>query len=934
MSYEVGSAFLQILPSFSGVVEAISAEAEKWGDTAAQVFAETFKGIVNGELKNLSPVKVTADISEAEAKLAEIRASLDGLGNERIGVTLSEADALAKIETLRVDLDELALKSPNIRVDIDAARAEVELAALSLEAGTLGSGLNDVEGAAGGAGAGVSGLGADAESSMPEVSGLVAGVVALGVALVPIGGLALGALAALPALIAGATAGLGGLVLGFSGIFGTLSAFNKSQTTGGSAGSSGASSALSNADAERNAANSVQTAEEALTNSRVNGARSVAAAQAAAAQATVSANQAVITAENNLVNAERAVTQAQWNEQQAQEAVITARQNAQNQLENYTNQLADGAIAQQQAALNLVEAKQALDAANAPGSTATDNQKTQAQISFEQATQAVTDLNTQQSQLAVTATAAAAAGVDGNNQVLAAEHNLQQATQAVTDAVTAQGTAQQNVADATAAAAAQQITNQDNIAQAQKKSAQTVADAERALTMALDNQKSAFERAAIPVSSGSSAINTYANDLKKLTPAGREFVEFVTGTMYPVFEGLKAQVQDAFLPKIQGGLMDLLPFFRDLGPIIVQAASGIGQTFEELAKFIGSKTGLSEVMTIFKEGNGFMAAMGGNFVTLFEAFTGVGAQAGPIVTALSDGITHLVDSFAKWAEDGGFQKFLVWLKENGPSIVSDIGDLLKSAGGLVVALTPIGLVLDKVIGGLSQFVGWLVKSDPILLTVTAQLGALALAVLAVSSPVVLITAGIALLVIGVTELVVHWRAVWGDIKNWALDAWRFLDGQVFSPIVNFFTALPDEIAKGLVGLADTIARPFEDALGPIKAVIDTIKGWIGGLSTAIGLTTVKLDATQAGSILGVTIPKHHDGGVVQGTPGVETLAWLMPGEIVTPAGMKLPSHSDARVITFAPVFNGVDLSNVNMVQREITSAFAQFAEEIQPMKIF
>jgi hypothetical protein len=800
----------------------------------------------------------------------------------------------------------------------------------------------------------------------------------------------LGALAALPALIAGAGAGLGGLVLGFSGIFGTLSAFNKSQTTGGSAGSSGASSTLSNADAERNAANSVQSAEEALTNSRVNGARSVAAAQAAAAQATVSANQAVITAEDNLVNAERAVTQAQWNEQQAQLAVIAARQNAQNQLDDYTNQLADGAIAQQQAALNLVEAKQALDAANAPGSTATDNQKTQAQISYEQATQAVTDLNTQQSQLAVTATAAATAGVDGNQQVLDAEHNLGLATQAVTDAVTAQGTAQQNVAVASAAAAEQQIKNQDNIAQAQKQSAQTVDNAERALTQALDNQTSAFERAAIPVASGSSAINTYANDLAKLTPAGRSFVEFVTGTMYPVFEGLKAQVQDAFLPKIQGGLMDLMPFFRDLGPIIVQAASGIGQTFDELAKFMGSKTGLSEIMQIFKEGNGFMSAMGGNFVTIFEAFTSVGAHAGPIVTALQDGITHLVDAFAKWAEGGGFQKFLTWLRDNGPSIVSDIGDLLKSAGGLVVALAPIGLVLDTVVGLISDFVGWLIKSDPLFLPVAAGLGALVLVLVALSSPVVTLIAGLVLLVLGVTELASHWHEVWTNIKNWADDAWAYIDQHLFQPIGNFFTktipnAFDDFVSfcKGLPGRAlsalgdfaskvwgalvigadwlDThVWQPIQNffqglptkighaaehmwdgLLAAFATVYDKIVGWWNGLSLGIpaihilGVTVFPGAHFDTPNLPLIPIPSYHTGGVVQGTPGVETLAHLMPGELVIPRGVDLSNVGGAGVsgIQLYMTINGLDLTNKEMVRTEIVGAFSQWSDELQHSRL-
>ena len=988
-SYEVGSAWVQILPSFAGAVEAIGAQAEQWGQDAGEVFAETFKSIVNAELKDMSAVKIDADTSEASAKARALRAEIGNL-NAMVDLGIDETDTQEKLVALQVELDALELEHPEIRIGVDTGDAEAKLGAFDADVLASTAATDALGGSAGseGAAGGLSLIGTNAVAAAGELSPMVAGMVALGAALVPIGGLALGAFAALPALIGGAATGMGALYLGFSGIFGTLRAFNKSQTTGGGAGSSGASSALSNADAERSAANSVQTAEEALTNSRVNGARSVAAAQAAAAQATVSADQAVITAENNLVNAERAVTQAQWNEQQAQEAVIAARQNAQNQLDNYTNQLADGAIAQQQAALNLVEAKQALDAANAPGSTATDNQKTQAQISFEQATQAVTDLNTQQSQLAVTATAAAAAGVEGNQQVIAAEHNLQQATQAVTDAVTAQGIAQQNVAAAMAADAAQQITNQDNIAQAQKKSAQTVADAERSLTQALDNQKSAFERAAIPVASGSSAINTYARDFAKLSPAGQDFVKFVTGQLFPVFDGLKDKVQAAFLPLIQTGLTDLLPFFKDLGPLIVDAAKGIGGTFDELAKFIGSKKGLAEVMTIFKEGNGFMSQMGGAAVTLFEAFTGAGAQSGGIVKALGDGIVHLVDSFAKWVSDGGFQKFLAWVKENGPSIVSDIKDLVTGVLKFVVAVTPIGLILDKVVGYFGDFVGWLIKSDPLFLPVAAGIAAIALVVAALSSPIVLIVGGLTLLVLGVTLLATHWHEVWTNIKNWADDAWQFIDTHLFQPIGDFFTktiphafddfvsfckALPGralaalgDLAKylwgGLVidatwldthvwqpistfftGLPVKIGHAAEhmwDGLGAAFATVyDKIIGWWNDLHLSIPAIHVLGVEIFPGATFGtpnlplLNVPSYHTGGVVGGVPGVEQLALLMPGEVVTPANTPLPGPSSIGALALNLTVNGADLASIPAFEKVVVDAFQQFADNLTRSRV-
>lgn len=1115
MSYEVGTAFLQIAPSFSGVVEAISAEAAKWGESAGSTFSDTFKARVDAALKSLPDAKIGVDATEADAKLAQIRADLESLSGANVGVDLSDAEATAKLDVLKAQLDELGAKNPSIKVEVNAASAELELAAVAVEADVVGKGLVDVGNSSGGASGGLSSLSSSAEGAAGGMSPLIGGIIALGAALIPIGGLAAGALATLPALIAGATTGLGALYLGFTGIPGALQAFSATQKAPVGSGSS-AGTALSNATAERNAANSVQSAEEALNNARINGAHSVASAEQAAAATRVTAsqsvataennltsaeqtaattrvtaNQAIITAENALVNAERTVTQAQYAEAQAQDAVVTARENAQRQLDDYTNQLADAGLAARQAALDVTTTKAALDAANAPGSGASSSQLLQAQLTYDQALQRVKDLQTQNQQLTQDAQAAQAAGVDGNASVLSAEHQLAIAKQATIDATAAQQAAVINIttvtlagdqqiilADAAVTQAKSAITaailagnkqiiqSEEAVVQAKRSTTQSISDAQRSLEQALASQADAFARAAIPTGTGATAMKAYETALAGLTPAGREFVGFVTGTLYPVFEGLKAKIQEAFLPLIQTGLTDLMPFFKDLGPMIEIAAKGIGGTFVELSKFMGSKTGLAEIMQIFKEGNGFMAAMGGNFVTIFEAFTGVGAQAGPIVKALSDGITSMVNDFAKWVSGGGFEKFMAWLKENGPGLVLALEKIIVGIGKFVVVLAPIGVVIDKLLGYLGLLVGWLSSTWQRFSEVAAIIGIAGVIIAGVvDAPIALLIGAIALIGVGVAELLTHWREVWAGIKNDADIAWRYLDQYLVQPISNFFTKTIPSIFSDAVGffkdlpgnivtaLGDIVGTIFHGLLGAAKWVTDNVitpvigffktlpgnivtalgdivgtifhallnsakwvtdhvitpivgffkalpgnivkalgdivgtiwslfvlaKTWLddnigtpiisffGGLpgkivSAARGMWHGISDAFREALntiigwwdelsfsippivVLGVTlfpgvtvsvpqIPKFHDGGVVQGPPGIEQLAWLMPGEIVTPAQAAIPGGGSSRVITFAPVFNGVDLSNATIVENIVTRAFTRFADELEPMRI-
>ena len=234
--YEAGTAWLQIQPSFAGVVTSINSEVAKWGTQAGQTFstmfkdtverqtadtqagpsdsetaktgdsaggkfADSFKARVAAALQSLPDATVGLDDEVAKLKLDDIRGRLLALSDANVGVDLSSADALAKLDVLKIDLDELALKSPDIRVKVDAAAAIAELEAVSVAAAQADG--------SGGAGGGLSGL-ASSGSGLGAILGPLAGGVAiLATALIPIAGLAAGAAIGFTGMAVAATAGLG-----------------------------------------------------------------------------------------------------------------------------------------------------------------------------------------------------------------------------------------------------------------------------------------------------------------------------------------------------------------------------------------------------------------------------------------------------------------------------------------------------------------------------------------------------------------------------------------------------------------------------------------------------------------------------------------------------------------------------------------------------
>lgn len=931
--YEAGTAFLQIVPSFQGVVEKISSQAAQWGDTAGKAFKQTFedatKGInlgpsdsdstrqgassggafadgfrakVDAALRALPDADVDLNDSKAEAKLDELRARLETLRGAEIGIDVSDAEALSAVEIIKGELDDLGRKSPSIRVKVDAGAASAELAAIGAEADAAGSGVGT--------------LGEDASGGVSSLGGLTAALVVLATALIPIGGLAAGALSALPALLAGAGSGIGALKLGFSGISGAISAYTQQQGKAAAATGATGQSATSAAEQALAAAQEEQSAAQAVAN-----------AQEALANAQQSATDSVHSAQEQLIQSEQALQQAEQSEENAQRSLTQARIDAANAIVNLNDQVKDGALAVQQAQLDLATANAALtNAQDTPGTSSAA--LAQASLSAQEAAQHLADLQDQQQQLQQQQTASAAAGVDGSDQVINATQALGQAQQTVANDQQAQTDASNALLEAQAAAV------------------QKVADAQTALSQAITAQADTLQRIALEAqAAGASAggaapaVNSFAQAMAGLTPAGRAFVNFVTQTLLPQFDAFKAQVQEALLPGITLALAAMLPLFQTIEPFILQAATGISQFAQNLAGLLTSGPGLFNLSAIFEEGAGFMRDLAKAALQLVPAFLTIGAQAAPVVKALGDGVDHIVGAFAKWVANGGFESFIRWLKDNGPTIVSSISRLVTGFGHLIVDLEPFGFGILAIVGYLTEFLGWVLKIDTegvkavdsFIASAGSSFGWLNTNVFQPLATFFTETLPGAL-----TTVTSAFSGAWTAITSTVSAAWTGLVSGVFVPIGQMFTQTIPGAIGSMLGFFDSIPGRIGSALGGVFGIITGAFGNIGTWVTTNVINPVVLFFTQlpgniasamsagaaaAGSALsaigkdvvngiinalnhiidvidgglaGVSafgfhpfgaktipdIPTLHSGGFVPGTSGADVPAILQAGEFV------------------------------------------------------
>ena len=132
-----------------------------------------------------------------------------------------------------------------------------------------------------------------------------------------------------------------------------------------------------------------------------------------------------------------------------------------------------------------------------------------------------------------------------------------------------------------------------------------------------------------------------------------------------------------------------------------------------------------------------------------------------------------------------------------------------------------------------------------LFAVDGALEPLAGTLFAIEAPIWLIVAAIVAVILIGYELYKHWGAVWGFIKQIAIDAWQFIDNNVVQPIASAFTTAFDAVKGVFTDVINWIKQNWGLILGIITGPIglaiyfitsdwNGIVGFFQGLIKTIG----------------------------------------------------------------------------------------------------
>lgn len=196
---------------------------------------------------------------------------------------------------------------------------------------------------------------------------------------------------------------------------------------------------------------------------------------------------------------------------------------------------------------------------------------------------------------------------------------------AVADAEYALADARRAVADA-----------QRGVADANKR----VADAQKDVT---DAQKDLAKQ----IEQGTPAMEAWAKAQERLTPAGREFVQFISDEFLPAFGDISKAAQDSMLPGVQKGLRLWLTTFDEIEGEVRIVGKMIGDTFEEFSKFWTGPEGQQRLTRMFRNLNKVIDAGLGIITPFSKAMVAITDAASPMVTRWFDAIA---DSLERWSE--------------------------------------------------------------------------------------------------------------------------------------------------------------------------------------------------------------------------------------------------------------------------------------------
>jgi phage-related protein len=157
----------------------------KSGTESAGAFSDNFSKRLRAALAKLPTIKIDAESSKADVKIAELARRMKELSDKKIGVDISSKDAIKELGKIDAELAVVQKHAENINVHFDTTAARAQLALLKHEANTAGdeSGRGLMQKLAGGITGAATSIGGGGGATLPGLGAVSPAALAIGGAL-------------------------------------------------------------------------------------------------------------------------------------------------------------------------------------------------------------------------------------------------------------------------------------------------------------------------------------------------------------------------------------------------------------------------------------------------------------------------------------------------------------------------------------------------------------------------------------------------------------------------------------------------------------------------------------------------------------------------------------------------------------------------------
>jgi hypothetical protein len=207
------------------------------------------------------------------------------------------------------------------------------------------------------------------------------------------------------------------------------------------------------------------------------------------------------------------------------------------------------------------------------------------------------------------------------------------------------------------------------------------------------------------------AMNNLMDSLKASlgTPPVKAFFDYMNKTAGPMLETTGKAIGNVF--KGLGSMMvafgpltnDIANGFLNMTKRFAEWADGLSKSekFQSFVDYV--RENMPKVRSIFRD------AIAG-ITYFFAAF-------GPLSSDMMSGLADLMSRFKEWSStlstNKSFQNFIAYIRENGPAMLTFIGEMARLISNLAIALAPLGSKMLEIVNGFLNWFNTLMENNPI-----------------------------------------------------------------------------------------------------------------------------------------------------------------------------------------------------------------------------